>query len=70
MLQLKSLTPFNEAEYAKQKAALREQALASARQAYFEEYIRKITDELTKARKDQHQYSHPGTSDGHSQLRA
>jgi peptidyl-prolyl cis-trans isomerase D len=51
VLQLKSLTPFNEAGYAKQKATLREQALASARQAYFEEYIRKTSDELTKARK-------------------
>ncbi len=51
VFQLKSLTPLNEAEYAKQKATLREQALASARQAYFEEYIRKTTDELTKARK-------------------
>lgn len=51
VLQLKSLTPFNEAEYAKQKAMLREQALASARQAYYDEYIRKVTEDLTKARK-------------------
>jgi peptidyl-prolyl cis-trans isomerase D len=51
VLQLKSLTPFNEAEYAKQKEELKEQALSSSRQAYFEDYIRKVTDDLTKARK-------------------
>jgi peptidyl-prolyl cis-trans isomerase D len=51
VLQLKSLTPFNEEEFTKQKPTLREQALSSVRQAYFEEYIRKTTEELNKARK-------------------
>jgi peptidyl-prolyl cis-trans isomerase D len=51
VLQLKSLTAFNEEEFTKQKSTLREQALSSVRQAYFDEYIRKVTEELTKARK-------------------
>ncbi|MBZ5498013.1 MAG: peptidylprolyl isomerase [Acidobacteriia bacterium] len=48
VLQLKSLSPFNETEYAKQRPMLREQALLSAREAYFDEYIRRVTDDLTK----------------------
>jgi peptidyl-prolyl cis-trans isomerase D len=51
VLQLKAMTPFNEEEYAKQKQTLKEQVLASMRQAYFDEYIRKVSDELTRARK-------------------
>ena len=51
VLQVKSLTPFNEAEYAKQKPTLRESALVSAREAYFDEYINRITEELRKAGK-------------------
>jgi peptidyl-prolyl cis-trans isomerase D len=51
VLQVKSLSPFNEAEYAKQKGALKEQLLSSARETYFEEYIRMVTEELNKARK-------------------
>jgi peptidyl-prolyl cis-trans isomerase D len=51
VLQVKSLTPFKEEEFTKQKSTLREQALTSVRQAYFDEYIRKTTEELTKARK-------------------
>ena len=49
VFQVKSLTPFNEAEYAKQKSALKEQSLASTRQAYFEDYIRQVQESLTKA---------------------
>jgi peptidyl-prolyl cis-trans isomerase D len=51
VLQVKSLTPFKEEEFTKQKSTLREQALSSVRQAYFDEYIRKTTEDLTKARK-------------------
>jgi peptidyl-prolyl cis-trans isomerase D len=51
VLQVKSLTPFNEAEYAKQKPQLREQALAMAREVYLEEYISRVTDSLQKAGK-------------------
>jgi peptidyl-prolyl cis-trans isomerase D len=51
VLQVKSLTSFNEAEYAKQKPQLREQLLAMAREAYFEEYINRVTDSLQKAGK-------------------
>ncbi len=51
VLQVKSKSPFNEAEYAKQKPALREQSLNMAREAYFEEYISSVTDSLQKAGK-------------------
>jgi hypothetical protein len=51
VLQVKSLTPFDEAEYVKQKPQLREQLLAMAREAYFEEYINRVTDSLQKAGK-------------------
>lgn len=51
VLQVKSKSPFNEAEYAKQKPTLREQSLNMAREAYFEDYISSITDSLQKAGK-------------------
>jgi len=51
VLQVKSLSTINEAEYAKQKPVLKEQLLYSARQAFFDDYIRKVTDDLTKAKK-------------------
>jgi peptidyl-prolyl cis-trans isomerase D len=51
VLQVKTLTPINEAEYAKQKSILIDQALSNARNAYFDEYIRKATEQLEKARK-------------------
>lgn len=50
MLQVKSLTPFNEVEFTKQKSTLREGVLVSLTGAYFDEYIRKVTDDLNKAR--------------------
>ncbi len=51
VLELKSKSAFNEAEYLKQKPVLRDQALATARQAYFEEYLARVTDSLQKAKK-------------------
>jgi len=51
VLQVQSRTPFNEEEFLKQKAQLREMALNVAREAYLSEYIRKITDGLEKAGK-------------------
>jgi parvulin-like peptidyl-prolyl isomerase len=51
VLQVKTRSPINETEYAKQKPVLREQALSSVREAYFLEYINRVTDELQKARK-------------------
>jgi peptidyl-prolyl cis-trans isomerase D len=51
VLRVKSLSPFNEAEYAKQRPQLREEALASAREAYFETYVNSVTDSLQKAGK-------------------
>ena len=51
VLQVKTLTPFNEAEYAKQRANLQDSALGMAKDAYFQEYLRRITDNLQKAGK-------------------
>ena len=51
VLQVQSKTPFNEAEYAKQKSTLWDSALNTTRDAYFQEYIRRITDGLQKAGK-------------------
>ena len=51
VLQVKAKTPLNEAEYAKQKSTLRDSALGMAKDAYFQEYIRRITDGLQKAGK-------------------
>lgn len=50
VLQVKSLTPFSEVEFAKQKYTLREGVLVSLTGAYFDEYIRKVTDDLNKGR--------------------
>jgi peptidyl-prolyl cis-trans isomerase D len=51
VLQVKSMTPFDEAAFAKQKPILQDSALGLAREAYFQEYIRRITDDLQKAGK-------------------
>ncbi len=51
VLQVRSKSPFNEAEYAKQKATLRDQSLNMVREAYFEDYIGCVTDSLQKAGK-------------------
>jgi peptidyl-prolyl cis-trans isomerase D len=49
VLQVKSQTPFNEAEYQKQRPSLRDAELSSSRGSYFQEYIRRITESLTNA---------------------
>jgi peptidyl-prolyl cis-trans isomerase D len=51
VLQVESLTPFNEEEYAKQRPSLREGALTFAREAFFQQYIQEIRDSLQKAGK-------------------
>jgi len=51
VLQVTSKAPFNEAEYAKRKPTLRDSALNAAKDAYFQEYIRRITEGLQKAGK-------------------
>lgn len=51
VLQVKSRTPFDESAFAKQKAELRNKLLQSSQDAYFQEYLRKITEELEKAGK-------------------
>ncbi len=51
VLQVKTKSPFNEAEYQKQKSALRDQALGAAREAYFEEFLNRAIESLQKAKK-------------------
>jgi peptidyl-prolyl cis-trans isomerase D len=51
VLQVKSRTPFDEAEFQKQKADLRNQLLGTWQDAYFQEYIRRVTESLEKAGK-------------------
>ncbi len=51
VLQVESLTPFNEEEFEKQKPSIREGTLGFARQAFFQQYIQGIRDGLQKAGK-------------------
>jgi parvulin-like peptidyl-prolyl isomerase len=51
ILQVKSRTPFDEAAYAKQRSSLRERLLSSWRDTYFQEYIRRVQEDLEKAGK-------------------
>ena len=51
VLQVKSRTPFDEAAFNKQKSDLRERLLMNARDIYFEEYIRQMTETLRTAGK-------------------
>ena len=51
VMQVKSRTPFDEAAYQKQKAELREKLLQSIQEPYFQDYIRKVTEDLEKAGK-------------------
>ncbi len=51
VLQVKSRTPFEEAAYEKQKPELRERMLSMWRETYFQEYIRRVQDDLEKAGK-------------------
>jgi peptidyl-prolyl cis-trans isomerase D len=51
VLQVKSRTPFDDAAYQKQKAELRQKTLQAIQEPYFQDYVRKITEDLTKAGK-------------------
>jgi len=51
VLQVKSRTPFDEAEFAKQRGDIEERILNSRREVYFQAYIKRVTSELEKAGK-------------------
>jgi parvulin-like peptidyl-prolyl isomerase len=51
VMQVKSRTPFDEAAFQKQKTQLREKLLQSTQEPYFQDYIRKVTEDLEKAGK-------------------
>jgi peptidyl-prolyl cis-trans isomerase D len=51
VLQVKSRTPFDEAAYEKRKSELRERILSTLRDAYFQEYVRRVQQDLEKAGK-------------------
>jgi peptidyl-prolyl cis-trans isomerase D len=51
VLQVKSRADFNESEYQKQKGDLRTKMLGTWKEAYFQQYIRQITDGLEKSGK-------------------
>ena len=51
VFQVKSRSPFDEQAYEKEKATLRKNLLASKQDAYFQDYLRKITEDLEKAGK-------------------
>jgi peptidyl-prolyl cis-trans isomerase D len=51
VLQVKSRSPFDEAAFQKQKSELREKLLEADRDPYFQDYVRRATDELEKAGK-------------------
>jgi peptidyl-prolyl cis-trans isomerase D len=48
VLQIKSRTPFDEAAFDKQKVEIRDRLMSAKQDAYFQEYIRKVTDDLQK----------------------
>jgi hypothetical protein len=51
VLQVKSRSPFDEAAFQKEKAALRKQLLQSIQDPYFQDYVQRIKEELEKAGK-------------------
>jgi peptidyl-prolyl cis-trans isomerase D len=51
VLQVKSRTPFDQAAFEKQKPELRDKLLQAAQEPYFQDYIRKLTEDLEKAGK-------------------
>ncbi len=51
VIQLLSLTPFDEAEFSQERQETRQSLLLRWREAYFEEYIKRMTDNLEKAGK-------------------
>jgi peptidyl-prolyl cis-trans isomerase D len=48
VLQVKSRTPFDEAAFNKQKNEIRDRILGNQQDSYFQEYIRRVTEGLTK----------------------
>jgi hypothetical protein len=50
-MQVKSRSSFDDAAFQKQKAALKDKLLEANQDPYFQEYIRKATEELEKAGK-------------------
>ena len=51
VLQVKSRSPFDEAAFQKGKAELKAKMLQSSQEAYFQDYIRRISEDLQKAGK-------------------
>jgi parvulin-like peptidyl-prolyl isomerase len=51
VLQVKSRTPFDEEAFSKQKGELRNRQLSMLRDAYFQDYIRQVTESLEKSGK-------------------
>jgi hypothetical protein len=51
VLQFKSRTPFDEAAFQKEKSKSKEKLLTARKETYFQEYLTKTGDELTKAGK-------------------
>jgi hypothetical protein len=51
VLQVKSRSDFNEAEFQKQKGDLQNKIQGSWKDAYFQQYIRQITEALEKSGK-------------------
>jgi peptidyl-prolyl cis-trans isomerase D len=51
VFQVKSRTPFDEAAFQKQKSELRDRTLQSSQDAFFEDYVRQVTEELEKSGK-------------------
>jgi parvulin-like peptidyl-prolyl isomerase len=51
LLQVLSRTPFDEAEFEKQKGELRQNLLDRWRSAYFDQYIRNVTEKMKRAGK-------------------
>ncbi len=51
VLQVMSRTPFDEEAFNKQKAELRNRLLMSLREAYYQDYLRHVTDDLEKSGK-------------------
>jgi hypothetical protein len=49
VLQVKSRTPFDEEAYKRQRSDLRDQLLGSWRDAYFQDYIRRVTEDMEKS---------------------
>jgi hypothetical protein len=51
VLQLKTRTPFDEEAYKKQRSELRQRLVSIWQDSYFQEYIRRVTENLEKSGK-------------------